>query len=121
MVGFDNFQILYVTFCLPAVVELQGSVEIFTLVYISNTGTSSKVLGPDADNATLTDLTPNTEYSITLTISIIGGASITSPAINATTLDGGKRQGSFKRRKLYLRLYLDLLSDSEQAGYVGGA
>jgi len=43
------------------------------------------------DNATTFDnLTPNTQYHATVTITINGGAYITSEPAYVTTLDGGK-------------------------------
>lgn len=44
----------------------------------------------DQNASTFRDLNPNTQYYTTVTITIHGGAYITSDPVYVTTLDGGK-------------------------------
>ncbi|XP_021347323.1 usherin-like [Mizuhopecten yessoensis] len=79
---------LQVDWVTPSVVDLQGSVTVFTLVAVGKMRTIKQDYTPDTHGILLQNLTPNTEYSITLTITIHGDAQITSLPVVAQTLDG---------------------------------
>ncbi|XP_060070524.1 usherin-like [Ylistrum balloti] len=79
---------LRVDWVTPSVVDLQGSVILFTLVAVSKMRTIKQEYTPDTQGIQLQNLTPNTEYSVTLTITIHGDAQITSLPVEAQTLDG---------------------------------
>ena len=70
-------------------VDLQGDVQSLNLTAQSQMG--SVVVHPavGTSNFTLGDLTPNTDYTLRLAVTIFGGASITSEPVTVSTLDGG--------------------------------
>ncbi|XP_076463865.1 usherin-like [Babylonia areolata] len=78
-----------VTWSMPDPVDLQGEVQTLTLTAENSQGVVS-VAPPvgGADNFTLTGLTPSSTYTVLLTITIFGGASVTSDPVTVTTLDG---------------------------------
>ena len=72
-------------------VDLQGHVKLYTVKVMSNLRNYTQDFGPDNTSAVFENLTPNTVYIVTVTITIHGGASITSDPVTATTHDGGKK------------------------------
>ena len=77
-------------------VDLQGQVKMYTVKVYSNLRNYTEDYGPEESSVVFDNLTPNTVYTVTVTITIFGGASITSDPATATTLDGGKDRDSFK-------------------------
>lgn len=71
------------------VVDLQGSVKEFTVIAYSNLGNITKHYDAMKNHTLLENLTPMTQYTVYVTITIHGGASITSEPQSAVTLDGG--------------------------------
>ncbi|XP_048258912.1 usherin-like [Haliotis rufescens] len=83
----DHLSIL-VQWTVPSPEELQGEVQVFRVNVTSTDRTFSRTV-PGADNSTLLqNLSPNTDYTVTLTLTIYGGASLTSEAKTARTEDG---------------------------------
>lgn len=77
---------------ISAVTDLQGYVELFTVSAVPDIMiTVTKEYGPGNTTALLTDLKPNTQYSVTVMIRINGGASISSDPVAARTIDGGMK------------------------------
>ena len=72
-------------------VDLQGRVKLYMVKVMSNLRNYTQDFGPDNTSAVFENLTPNTIYTVTVTITIHGGASITSDPVTATTHDGGKK------------------------------
>ena len=68
----------------------------YTVKVYSNLRNYTEDYGPEESSVVFDNLTPNTVYTVTVTITIFGGASITSDPAIATTLDGGKDRDSFK-------------------------
>ncbi|KAK7504941.1 hypothetical protein BaRGS_00003969 [Batillaria attramentaria] len=77
-----------VNWTLPDPVNLQGDVQRLTLTAQSLQDNVTVYPEVGTDNYTLQDLTANTNYAIRLTVTIFGGAAITSEPVAATTLDG---------------------------------
>ncbi len=74
----------------PAVEDLQGGVSRF-LVNVTGAGNvGSLTLGSNSQSATVTGLSPNTRYDVTVTIEVHGGERISSEPASVTTQDGGK-------------------------------
>ena len=76
-------------------VDLQGQVKMYTVKVYSNLRNYTEDYGAEESSVVFDNLTPNTVYTVTVTITIFGGASITSDPATATTLDGGKDRDSF--------------------------
>ncbi|KAH3846702.1 hypothetical protein DPMN_089004 [Dreissena polymorpha] len=72
----------------PGVVDLQGSVINYTVHLQSSAQNYTKALGPKVNLTTFGDLRPNSQYKALVTITINGGAYITSDPVFVTTLDG---------------------------------
>ena len=75
-------------------VELQGDVQTLTIEgqsSIQNVTAYPSVLRDHYVLGSRTSLTPNTEYEVTLQVTIYGGASITSEPVSVKTLSGGKK------------------------------
>lgn len=66
----------------------------YTVQVLSNLRNYTRDLGRADMSAVFEGLNPNTVYYVTVTITIHGGASITSDPVSVKTLDGGK--DSFK-------------------------
>ncbi|KAK3093068.1 hypothetical protein FSP39_010666 [Pinctada imbricata] len=79
---------LKVSWITPNVTVLQGSVSQFTLLAWSRIQNVTKTYPSGTYNATVSNLIPNTDYYIRLTITVHGGESITSLPMLGTTLDG---------------------------------
>ena len=86
-------------------VDLQGSVKMYTVQVLSNLRNYTRDLGPADMSAVFEGLNPNTVYYVTVTITIHGGASITSDPVSVKTLDGGK--DSFKLLEFVDSAYSD--------------
>lgn len=76
---------------LTGIVDLQGSVKEFTVIAYSNLGNITQHHDATTSHTLLENLTPMTQYTVYVTITIHGGASITSEPQTAVTLDGGNR------------------------------
>lgn len=70
-------------------IDLQGSVKEFTVKAYSNVGNFTQHHSADVDHTLLQNLTPMTRYKVYVTITIHGGASITSEPQSTITADGG--------------------------------
>ena len=68
---------------------LQGSVTEFTLTAQSKQRNVTEVYPPGTSEAIITNLIPNTAYTVRLTITVHGGETITSLPVTGKTLDGG--------------------------------
>lgn len=80
------------TFPIPpssAVQDLQGEVELYFLTVNSTQGSQTLSLDPSVTSTVISDLQPNTEYTVSLTVSN-GAHNITSPEVTCTTDDGGE-------------------------------
>lgn len=64
-------------------------VTLYTVKLYSQLRNYTKDLEPAVNATTFEDLTPNTQYYTAVTITINGGAYITSDPVYVTTLDGG--------------------------------
>ncbi|XP_052767673.1 usherin-like isoform X2 [Mya arenaria] len=83
-----SHQIVSVSWVTPSEVDLQGAVTQYKVVLHSPSSNHTQTLGPALDMTTFPDLTPNTQYTALVTITINGGAYITSDPVYVTTLDG---------------------------------
>ncbi|ESO94175.1 hypothetical protein LOTGIDRAFT_118598, partial [Lottia gigantea] len=72
----------------PDPVDLQGEVEKIGIVARSTSGNVTAEPPPDANSYILENLSPDTEYSITVKLTIYGGESITSNPVTARTMNG---------------------------------
>ncbi|XP_041351149.1 usherin-like [Gigantopelta aegis] len=79
---------LRVEWTLPPPVELQGEVQNLTVDARSKGQVISKEADPSSTSLELHDLVPNVNYTIKLTVTIFGGASITSKPVVGRTSDG---------------------------------
>lgn len=70
--------------------DLQGQVQNLTLQAQSNSSMKTDYPDITLTSYIMQNLQPNTQYSVTLTITIYGGASITSAPALVKTKDGGK-------------------------------
>ena len=70
-------------------IDLQGSVKMHTVQIFSNLRNYTSDFGPAETTASFDSLNPNTVYTVTVTITIHGGAFITSDPVTVKTLDGG--------------------------------
>ena len=71
-------------------VSLQGRAEMYTVRLLSTLRNYSQELEAERSTTTFVDLQPNTQYFTTVTVTINGGAYITSDPVYVTTMDGGK-------------------------------
>lgn len=69
-------------------VTLQGAVESFSLT-ISDVSDDTVELPADAVSYMFEDLTPNTNYTFTIKVTVYGGLSMTSLPATGRTADGG--------------------------------
>ena len=69
--------------------ELQGDVQYLNLTAQSPEGSAVANPAVGTSNFTLSDLSPSTDYTVRLTVTIFGGATITSEPVTVATLDGG--------------------------------
>lgn len=72
-----------------ALQDLQGNVELYFLTVSSTQQNHTLQLDPSVTSALISDLQPNTEYTLSLTVSN-GAHNITSPEVTCTTADGGE-------------------------------
>lgn len=70
--------------------ELQGSVKYFTLSAASDVKDQIENYPSNVTRVVLNNLTPNTEYTILVTITVHGGGAINNEPVITSTLDGGK-------------------------------
>lgn len=70
-------------------ISLQGEVTEYLVNVYSILENWTEHLSPGMNQTVLTDLIPNTVYNVTITLTINGGAAITSEPVTATTKDGG--------------------------------
>lgn len=76
-------------FTVPALRDLQGSVEDYILTVLSTQHRQTLTLDPTVTAVVISDLQPSTEYKLSLTVSN-GAHNITSPEVICTTTDGGE-------------------------------
>ena len=82
-----------ILFSSSGVFELQGGVSVFQLNVVSAATNYEQQHDYDSDASSpviLGDLTPVTSFTLTLTLLMHGGESISSAPIEVTTLEGGK-------------------------------
>lgn len=72
-----------------ALQDLQGKVELYFLTVTSIKESQRLWLDPSVTSVLISDLQPNTEYTLSLTASN-GAHNITSPEVTCTTADGGE-------------------------------
>ncbi|XP_053408878.1 usherin-like [Mercenaria mercenaria] len=83
-----SHRIVGVSWETPDEVNLQGSVKSYTVKLFSSMKNYSQEFGPDVNATSFRDLNPNTQFYTTVTITIHGGAYITSDPVYVTTMDG---------------------------------
>lgn len=72
-----------------ALQDLQGKVELYFLTVNSTQKSQTLKLDPSVTSVLISDLQPNTEYTLSLTASN-GAHNITSSQVTCTTADGGE-------------------------------
>ncbi|XP_066526697.1 usherin [Hoplias malabaricus] len=82
-----NHTAIMVNWTTPTLQDLQGKVELYFLTVNSSQGTQTLNLDPSMTSVVISDLQPNTEYSLCLTVSN-GAHNISSPVLTYTTTDG---------------------------------
>ncbi len=75
---------------ISGVIELQGGVTIYVGRVKGGSMDMEVEYEPEAQNAIFTDLDPSTQFMVTVTMVMHGGAVITSVPIFVKTFDGGK-------------------------------
>ena len=73
-----------------AIYELQGGVSKYTVVVTDGQTVVIKDYDADLSGAVINEFEPNTRYGTTVTITVHGGAAITSEQVYTTTQDGGE-------------------------------
>lgn len=81
---FSSFTLLFL-----ALQDAQGKVELYFLRVDSTQESQTLTFGPSVTSVLISDLQPNTEYTLSLTVSN-GPHNITSPEVTCTTADGGE-------------------------------
>lgn len=76
--------------CILGPVDLQGEVQSLTLQAMSSK--NNVTVSPSGNQVTyvVDTLEPNTDYTVTLTVTIFGGAYLTSQPVLVKTKDGGR-------------------------------
>lgn len=72
-----------------ALQDIQGKVELYFLTVDSTQESQTLRLDPSVTSVLISDLQPNTEYTLSLTVSN-GAHNITSLEVTCTTADGGE-------------------------------
>uniref|UniRef100_A0A4W4GYM7 Usher syndrome 2A (autosomal recessive, mild) n=1 Tax=Electrophorus electricus TaxID=8005 RepID=A0A4W4GYM7_ELEEL len=82
-----NHTAILVNWTTPTLQDLQGKVELYFLTVNSTQESQTLSLDPSMTSAVISDLQPNTEYTLSLTVSN-GAHNISSPEVMCTTLHG---------------------------------